>query len=126
MFTCPKTVSSIFSFKEKTPEHLRSKIVYKIGCKDCESFYVGKTSRCFIRRLEEHKKGTGSEDYESALFKHEKSTGHTIDYDNATILDQASTDKKVLLKEMLYINKLRPNLNTQKKSELFSLIIGNT
>jgi hypothetical protein len=62
----------------------------------------------------EHKHGTGKDEYISSLYKHSTSTGHKIDYENVEILDKASTDNKLLLKEMLHINKLKPTLNKQK------------
>ena len=114
-----------FSFKEKTPLTLQSLVVYRMNCLDCNEFYVGKTSRCLQRRVKEHRLGTGTEEYKSALFKHARSTGHRIDYNNPVILDKASNDNKLLLKEMLQINRLKPTLNTQKKSALFNMIIGN-
>ena len=125
MFKCATTTANLFSFKDRTPKLLNSNIVYRINCKDCQSFYIGKTTRCFIRRLREHEKGKSAEKNISALFKHARSTRHSIDYENATIIDRANNDKKLLLKEMLHINKLRPDLNVQKKSELFRLIIDN-
>ena len=124
VFTCPFTIGKMFPFKEKTPKELRSLIVYKIKCSNCPKFYIGKTSRCLIRRLHEHKNGTGKDDYQSALYKHSVETGHVINYTDVEILDSASDDRKLLLKEMLYINKLEPTLNKQLKSSLFSLIIG--
>ena len=51
--------------------------------------------------------------------------GHRIDWDNMEILDTARDQRRLLLKEMLHINKLKPELNVQKSSKLFSLIIGN-
>ena len=125
VFTCPYTLGKMFPFKEKTPKELRSLIVYKIKCSNCPQFYIGKTSRCLIRRLYEHQNGTGKDDYQSALYKHSLETGHVINYTDVEILDSASDDRKLLLKEMLYINKLKPTLNKQVKSSLFSLIIGN-
>ena len=98
----------------------------KINIIICDQFYIGKTSRCLIRRIEEHKKGVGSIEYKSAVYKHEADSGHKIEYDNIEVLDNANNDKKLLLKEMLYINKLKPSLNKQRKSALFSLIIGNS
>ena len=124
MFNCPATLSNMFSFKDKTPVLLRSLVVYQINCHDCKDFYIGKTARCLIRRIVEHKKGIGKGDYQSAFFKHALEKGHTIDYEGIEILDKASSDHKLLLKEMLHINKLKPTLNRQKNSSLFSLIIG--
>ena len=124
MFTPPSKIANLFPFKDKTPFGLQSLVVYKIGCLNCSDFYVGKTARCLIRRIDEHKKGVGTDEYKSALYKHSIDHGHTIDYENVEILGMADSDRKLLLKEMLFINKLKPTLNTQKNSCLFSLIIG--
>ena len=59
LFTCPNTISNLFSFKDKTPTLLKSKIVYRTKCIDCSDFYIGKTSRCLTRRIQEHKSGIG-------------------------------------------------------------------
>ena len=79
MFTCPKTIGNMFSHKDKTPSLLRSLVVYKIKCKDCNDFYIGKTARCLIRRLNEHKKGKGDDENKSSLFKHSVDKNHEID-----------------------------------------------
>ena len=41
------------------------------------------------------------------------------------ILDRADSIRKLELKEMLYIRKMKPTLNKQMESELFTLIIRN-
>ena len=41
MFKTPKTIGNFFNFKYKTPQHLRSKVVYKVSCFDCDGFYIG-------------------------------------------------------------------------------------
>ena len=56
---------------------------------------------------------------------HELETGHKMNFDEIEILDRASNDLKLSLKEMLYIRKLKPKLNGQLESELFTLIIRN-
>jgi hypothetical protein len=124
MFKCPLTISNLFSFKDKTPKLLRSLVVYRIGCKDCREFYIGKTCRCLCRRIEEHKKWKGTGENISSLFEHSITSKHQIDYDDVQILDTASNDHMLQLKEMLYINKNKPTLNKQKNSSLFSLILG--
>ena len=47
------------------------------------------------------------------------------DFDNVEIIDRADTIRKLEYKEMLYIRKLKPQLNKQIESELFTLIIRN-
>ena len=49
---------------------------------------------------------------------------NVIDWDNMEKFDTALGQMRLLLKEMLYINKLKPQLNAQKSSK-FSLIIAN-
>ena len=121
VFKAPFEIKNFFNFKDKTSKLMRSKVVYKINCENCECFYVGKTSRQLNVRLDEHKKGVGQGNYKSALFKHQQLTGHKINYDEVEILDSADSDKKLLLKEMLLINLHKPSVNTRVKSELFHL-----
>ena len=40
-----------------------------------------------------------------------------IDWDNIDILETARDQRRLLLKEMLHINKLKPHLNIAKLSE---------
>jgi hypothetical protein len=49
---------------------------------------------------------------------------HRIDWDEIKIIDSARDDRRLLLKEMLHINKLKPEFNILKRSKLFSLLIG--
>ena len=48
-----------------------------------------------------------------------------MNFENIKILDRANKDIKLFLKEMLYIRKLKPSLNKQLETELFTLIIRN-
>ena len=57
MFKCPLTISNLFSFKDKTPKLLRSLVVYRIGCKDCREFYIGKPVAAYVDGLRSIKKG---------------------------------------------------------------------
>ena len=89
----------------------------------CGKEYIGKTIKQFQVREEEHRTNP-----DSSVYKHMTDTQHTIDQGQIKILDTSDTDKKLLLKEMLYINKrkpeLNPKLNIQKSSNLFSLLVG--
>ena len=59
----------------------------------------------------------------SALLK-TLSEKHKIDWESVEIMDVATDDHKLLLKEMLHINKNKPSLNVQQQSYVFSMIIG--
>ena len=62
---------------------------------------------------------------ESHVCEHNNIPGHEIDFENVVILDRADNSLKLAYKEMLYIRKLKPSLNKQLESELFTLIIRN-
>ena len=86
---------------------------------NCEKAYIGKTIRHFCTRKEEHRT-----DKESSVFKHIQETDHEMDWDEMKILDSARDDYRLRLKEMMYINKLKPQLNVQKSSQMFSLLLN--
>jgi hypothetical protein len=125
LFKCPATISSLFPFKERVPFLLKSLVVYKLSCATCKKSYVGMTTRCLIRRINEHK-GVKKSKEESSVLKHQRDTGHIIDYAGIEVIDKADSKQKLLLKEMLHIIKLKPEINVQRRSSLFSLIIGKT
>jgi hypothetical protein len=119
-FKSHSTLARSFSFKDQVDKNMRSKIVYRINCLDCEKFYVGKTKRQFLQRKIEHKIHENS-----SVYKHMTTENHRIDWDDMKIIDTARDDRRLLLKEMLHINNLKPQLNVQKSSKLFSLLIGS-
>ena len=61
----------------------------------------------------------------SSVHKHMTEENHRIDWDDMQVIDTARDDRRLLLKEMLHINNLKPQLNVQKSSKLFSLLIGS-
>ena len=92
MFKTPRFIENFFSFKDKTEHDLRSKIVYKIKCRDVE--YIGKTVRNLKTRFYEHNQG------QTGYSHHANSMGHEIDWNNIEIINVAKTDRQLLLKEM--------------------------
>ena len=50
----PCSISKYFPTKDPIPKLLKSNVVYKINCSDCEATYIGKTIRQTCRRLQEH------------------------------------------------------------------------
>ena len=124
IFESPSEIGKFFPYKDKPPLELQSGLVYRLNCQDCDSFYIGKTSRHLKTRMNEHKAGKGEGDNISSAYKHCQEFSHRIDYDNVQILDRSSDYKKILIKEMLYIEKFKPDLNKQLHSQVFSLILG--
>ena len=74
--------------------------------------YIGKTERILAHRIKEH--NCKNKNMESAIQSHKKENPtHTIDASMIEIIDKADNNFKLMLKEMLHINKLKPMLNTQ-------------
>ena len=40
MFKIPKTIENFLNIKNKTLQHLRYKVAYKVSCSDCDGFYI--------------------------------------------------------------------------------------
>ena len=74
--------------------------MYKVQCKDCSAFYIGKTIRRLHQRLKEH-----SEDEYSALHKHADEQKHVIDFECPSILAKDSNNHRLLIKETLLISE---------------------
>ena len=120
-FKSPATIANHFPYKDVVNDpKKRSGVVYRYKCKHCDASYIGMTSRILENRGNEHKKNENSH-----VYQHNILDNHEIDYENVEILDRANTPLKLSYKEMLYIRKLKPTLNVQKDSELFTLIISN-
>ena len=47
-------IKNMFSFKDRTPDALKSMVVYQFTCAGCNSCYIGETSRHFSTRIKEH------------------------------------------------------------------------
>ena len=121
-FKAPATLSDHFPFKDKTNDpKQQSNVIYHIKCNECDADYIGKSIRICNIRMNEHDNNKSK----SNAHIHELETGHKMNFDDIEILDRASNDLKLSLKEMLYIRKLKPKLNKQLESELFTLIIRN-
>ena len=49
-------INSLFPYKDRLNHSLKSKVVYKASCMDCDEFYIGKTKRRLHDRKTEHLK----------------------------------------------------------------------
>ena len=88
-------------------------VVYHIKCKSYTNNYIGKKDRILSIRMHEHEHS----DVKSACHQHPKETGHIMDYENVEVIDTASTDTKLRIKELLHILKKEPTLNKQLNSQ---------
>ena len=103
-------IDNLITAKDCVPRSLRSNIVYKFSCAECNSVYVGETRRHLSTRVREHL----FSDKNSHIYKHLKSSSACREACNencVTVLDSASTVYKLKIKEALYILWEEPNLN---------------
>ena len=103
-----KTKYVLPSLKPVVPKMLQSAVVYKISCPGCNSSYVGQTVRHLQRRFQEHVGNNG------LIRKHFDSCGIS-DYstDCVSILSHCNIYLKLLTLEAIYIQNLKPTLNTK-------------
>ena len=86
---------------DKHTEKSKSKVIYQVNCSQCSEFYIGKTIRTLVQRLNEH-----ASDVNSALSKHNAMTGHIINYEQASIVTRDICDSRLYVKEALKIREL--------------------
>jgi len=72
----------------KDPIALEHGVVYSIPCHDCPVTYMAQTSRMLFHCLKEHKQAFRSANSStSAVAEHAISSGHTIAWDEASVID---------------------------------------
>ena len=99
--------------KDTTPCFLRSILVYTFATKRCKSCYIGETCGHFITRIDEHIK----KDKKSHVFQHlhnKEECFSRFDLNWFSILDSTTTKYQIKLKEDMYIDWEKPNLNKQE------------
>ena len=112
-FQPPMTLGRLFPFKDNIKkDEDKSLVVYQLKCNDCNATYIGKTSRILARRLYEHATRN-----DSACHEHCVKLGHTIDYENPEVIDSATNDLKLKIKELLHILIRKPVLNKQMNAQ---------
>ena len=114
----PFKISNKFSHKDPLPFHLQSLIVYKSACANCKVCYVGETTRHFITRINEHLQ----KDATSNIFKHLQESRACNNKDCFSIIDRATTEYQLKIKEAMDIKWIRPKLNKKVKHYTLSLI----
>ena len=119
-FKSPGDIGKLFPFKDKIKNKaMQSLVIYQIKCTTCNASYIGKTERHLQKRLREHNNPTSVDKSAIQMHKNEHPS-HNIDPFEAEILDRASDDYKLQMKEWIHIKNRKPTLNTQ-----FARINGN-
>ena len=113
IFTSRKLIDEL-RHKETKPEILsKQSVVYHFKCGQCDADYVGYTRRHLHQRIYDHRSSTIGDHLRNV---------HNFDVKNDDIsqffhvLCRGSNKFDCLVKEMVFISKLKPKLNTQKDS----------
>ena len=91
--TTRKLNSIIKTGKDKLDKYDKAGILYEIGCKGCDSVYIGQSKRKLKVRVGEHRRDVKNSDTRSALANHVRDTKHKINFRNVRILDQVQFHK---------------------------------
>ena len=121
IFKSSRKMSSFFSYKDSLPKSLLSGIIYHFQCAGCNLRYIGSTKRYFEKRLEEHLHKsalTGKSLSGMQMFtpmhhvrtkcRHESPCMGREDF---KVIGREQNPFLLLIKESLFIYKLRPELN---------------
>ena len=107
-------IKQYFSYKDSVPYGLKSNVVYKFSCQECDSCYIGETTRHFKTRIDNHLKS----DKNSHVFQHlHKNVRclNSVSRESFQILDTANSNFDLKIKEALHIHWDKPSLNAQVK-----------
>ena len=120
--------NNLFKFKDSIPLYLRSHLIYKFQCSNCNITYYGETEHHLKVRAGEHISTSPlmgkrvHNNRKSSIKDHCLLSGHVCSFDDFTILNYESHKFKRLIKEFLLVTKDKPLLRKQIKSlklELF-------
>ena len=99
------------SLYKNSPANAPKNVIYKIPCADCESCYVGKTTRHLNYRITEHKRDVRNKKKENAISKHVVRTGHSIAWDNVKPISSTKNGKYLSAKENILITTTDRTVN---------------
>ena len=124
-------MSTMFQFKDRIPDYMKSGIVYKYKCSGCNSTYIGETIRHAKRRFHEHlglsalSGKSMKTPVPSAISDHSAKCQTKPQYKNFKILCSNTNNEALLrIKESLFIHRDKPNLNIQGQSIKLNLFKG--
>ena len=119
----PKTIGSLFRFKDQLPPLMSFGVVYEYNCPRCNlGKYVGSTRRLLRVRADAHRgvsHRTGcqlSKPEYSSIRIHAKKCKVNINYDDFKVIGTSDKQQELLILESLKIKQLIPSLNCQTTS----------
>ena len=124
VFSSKNKIRNFFAFKDKVPNNLKSLVLYRFKCSDCNVTYIGKTSRHYQIRYSEHlgiSKVTNlplkyNVKSSTAVRDHTHKCNHKSSIDCFKLIGSARNDYHLKIKESLNILREKPELNKTVKS----------
>ena len=106
-------------------------MVYSVPCSDCELKYIGQTSQQLKQRLTQHKSDISQINKNCALAIHCRTLKHTMQFDNAKILEQETRTNKRSFLEMIHIQKnnsftMNSKTDIGNLSSIYSFLISRS
>lgn len=99
---------------------MRSGVIYKISCYDCNATYIGQTKRLLRTRITEPKKDIDRIGTPLVVFCHRLDSNHRVDWKGVSILDTEGSYQKRLISEMIHINRQNFGLNKRSDPDFLS------
>ena len=124
IFTNSYTIKSFFPHKDRLPDSLRSKIIYKFTCEACEAFYIGSTKRSLHQRSSEHKgisflTGNPLTSLSpSSIRAHAHKHKHPINTEDFKIIGSVRDEMDLRTLESLFIREQKPSLNDMSSAAI--------
>ena len=122
IFQSKNRFSNLFPFKDSIPKELRSNVVYKFLCSNCNITYYDETKRHLDARSGKHlslSALTGkrvNNNKESAVEDHFLFFNHGGSFEDFSILTYESNPFKLLIQRALLVSRDKPLLNKQVQS----------
>ena len=105
---------------------IKSSVVYKINCRDCDASYVGETGRALKSHVLEHHRAMEKRDFPaSVLAQHAWEHDHHIDWTSMCALEVESHYQSRISREAIYIHRQSSSLNRDRGtlSDMYDFII---
>ena len=118
VMTLRKLKTTMPSLKPQVEKELRSGTVYRIQCPSCQACYVGQTSRHILTRYKEHTRPS------APLRQHFDTCAVSMSFDHMEVLkSSARGETHLLTMEALYIEEMKPAMNTRDEYHSRALTI---
>ena len=126
-------VSVIFSYRTSVRDLLiknspkcNNNVIYHIPCMDCDSFYIGQTSKDLNVRINQHKYSVRTGQTSNALFVHLSEKSHRISWPNSSVIARCNDFRSRNLLESAIIQiTSRDNCNLSPGQFAFDPLILN-